>query len=93
MKKKNKIEIDENILKNIIKFHMDCEKEISKDSEEIFYFTIREIETVINALKTPKHKSIHSIIMNVYGARYSKKQKDKIKNLLNQYENLKQLTF
>ena len=28
--------------------------------------------------------------MNVYGARYSKKQKYKIKNLLNQYENLKQ---
>ncbi len=89
--KKENVKIDESILKNIIDFHVKWEKESSLDSEDIFYFTIREIETVINALKTPKHKSIYSIIMNVYGARYSKKEKDKIKNLLNQYENLKEV--
>ena len=49
--KKENINIDEEILKNIIKFHIEWEKEYSKNSEDIFSFTIREIETVINALK------------------------------------------
>ena len=84
--KKDNIDIDEEILINIIKFHIDWEKESSKDSEEIFCFTIREIETVLNALKD-KNNSPYSIIMNVYGARYSKNEKEKMKSLINKYEN------
>ena len=87
--KKENINIDENILKNIIKFHIEWEKESSKDSEDIFCFTIREIETVINALKDTKN-SLYSIIMNVYGARYPKNEKEKMKLILNKYENLKE---
>ena len=78
LSKKEEINIDENILRNIIKFHMEWEKEISKDSEDIFCFTIREIETVLNALKDRKN-SPYSILMNVYGARYPKKEKEKMK--------------
>ena len=87
--KKDNIDIDEGILINIIKFHMDWEKESSKDSEEIFCFTIREIETVLNALKD-KNNSPYSIIMNVYGARYSKNEKEKMKSIINKYNNLKE---
>ncbi len=87
--KKENINIDERILKNIIKFHIEWEKENSKDSEDIFSFTIREIETVINALKK-KNNSPYSIIMNVYGSRYPKKKKVKMKDILNKYENLKE---
>lgn len=89
LSEKEKINIDENILKNIIKFHMEWEKEIS-DSEDIFCFTIREIETVLNALKD-NNNSPYSILMNVYGARYPKNEKEKMKVILDkkQYENLK----
>ena len=87
--KKDKIDINEEILINIIKFHIDWEKESSKDSEELFCFTIREIETVLNALKD-KNNSPYSIIMNVYGARYSKKEKEKMISLINKYDNLKE---
>jgi len=87
---KEKINIDEMILRNIIKFHMEWEKEMSKDSEDIFCYTIREIETVLNALKEGNN-SPYSIIMNIYGARYPKKEKEKIKAILNkeQYDNLR----
>ncbi len=85
---KEQIKIDEEILDNIIDLHMEWEKEISKDSDDIFYFTIREIETVLNALKDGK-KSLYSIIMNVYGARYQKIQKEKMKKILEKYPNLK----
>ena len=85
---KEQIKIKEEILDNIIDFHMEWEKEISNDSDDIFYFTIREIETVLNALKDGK-KSPHSIIMNVYGARYTKKEKEKMKLILEKYPNLK----
>ena len=87
--KKENINIDEKILENIIKFHIEWEKENSKDSEDIFYFTIREIETVINALKD-KNNSPYSIIMNVYGSRYPKNEKEKMKLILNKYDNLKE---
>ena len=87
--KKENINIDEGILKNIIKFHIEWEKENSKDSEDIFSFTIREIETVINALKD-KNNSPYSIIMNVYGSRYPKNEKEKMKLILNKYEKLKE---
>ena len=86
--KKENIEINDDILKDIIKFHMEWEKICSKDSEDIFCFTIREIETVLNALKD-KNISPYSIIMNTYAARYPKKEKEKIKSLINKYINLK----
>ena len=86
---KENINIEENILKNIIKFHMEWEKEISKDSEDIYCFTIREIETVLNALKN-KENSPYSIIMNVYGARYPKKDKQRMKEIINQFKNLEE---
>ena len=89
--KKEKINVGEDILKNIIKFHIEWEKESSKDIDDIFCFTIREIETVLNALKD-KNNSLYSIIMNVYGARYRNNEKEKIIKILNQeqYENLKE---
>ncbi len=90
IKEKNNIKIDNNILQNIIKFHMDCEKIISKDSEEKFYFTIREIEIVLNALKNNNY-SLFSIIMNVYGARFTKKEKEIMKLILEKYPNLKNI--
>ena len=85
---KEQIKIDEKILENIIDFHMDWEKEISNDSDDIFYFTIREIETVLNALKDEKN-SPYFVIINVYGARYQKNQKEKMKKILEKYPYLK----
>ena len=90
LSKKEKIDIDEEILKNIINFHMEWEKEASKSTEDIFCFTIREIETVLNALKDNTN-SPYSILMNIYGARYPKKEKEKMEKILEKekYSNLK----
>ena len=88
---KGNVNIEENILKDIIKFHINWVDEISKVSNEIFCFTIREIETVLKALKNNEENySLYFIIMNVYGARYPKLKKEKMRTMINKYENLKE---
>ena len=89
--KKGNVNINEDILKDIIKFHINWVDEISKVSTEIFCFTIREIETVLKALKNNEENySLYFIIMNVYGARYPKLKKEKMRTMINKYENLKE---
>jgi len=96
--------INNNILERIIKFHVAWRKKCLENSENNFCFTIREIERVINLIKKnqpyllcssgEKEKEeeeylIHSIIMNVYGSRYSKKQKEELSKFLDKYLHLK----
>ena len=68
--------------------------------DEVQSFTIREIEGVIRALaQLPKNsadpevvnKNIYDTIMNVYGARYTKEKKEKLKKKLKNYNTLKNL--
>jgi len=68
--------------------------------DEVQSFTIREIEGVIRALAQPPknsadqeavNKNIYDTIMNVYGARYTKEKKEKLKKKLKNYNTLKNL--
>ena len=86
--KQNNYKGEEDILVDIVSFYMDWQEE-TNSVDDVQCFTIREIEGIIRAIT--QGKNIYDTIMTVYGARYQKNMKEKLKKKLNQYENLKEL--
>ena len=84
--KQNNYEGNDDILTDIVRFHMDWQEE-SNLVDDVQCFTIREIEGVIRALA--EKKNLYDTIMTVYGARYPKKIKEKLKLKLKEYDTLK----
>ena len=87
------------ILEDIVRFHMKWQEE-TNSVDDVQCFTIREIEGVIRALAQPprnsadpeaENKNIYDTIMTVYGARYTKEKKKKLKKKLEDYPTLKNL--
>ena len=72
--KQNNYKGKEDILTDIVKFHMDW-KEETNSVDHVQCFNIREIEGIIRALA--HNKNIYDMI--IYGARYQKKLKDQWK--------------
>ena len=66
----------EELLNDIVELHYQWSKENESDND-IQCFTIREIETVIEALKDSNN--IYDILMTVYGGRYMKNKKNILK--------------
>ena len=86
--KQNNYQGNEDLLKDIVSFHMDWQEETNLEND-VQCFTIREIEGVIRALT--QEKNIYDTIMTVYGARYQKKMKEKLKGKLKNYKTLSNL--
>ena len=86
--KQNNYKGDENLLLDIVSFHMDWQEETNL-VDEVQCFTIREIEGVIRALA--QDKNAYDTIMTVYGARYQKNMKEKLKKKLKNYNTLSKL--
>ena len=86
--RQNNYKGEENILIDIVSFHMDWLKE-TNSMDDVQCFTIREIEGIIRAIT--QNKNIYDTIMTIYGARYTKKIKEKLKIKLNDYPTLKNL--
>ena len=74
------------IIRDIVKLHMKWQ-EINKD--DILVFTIREIENIINALKN--NKDIYDILVNLYGARFRKKHRQKLIDLFKEFPSFRDL--
>ena len=94
MAKQNNYEGNENILTDIVSFHMDWQEE-TNSVDDVQCFTIREIEGVIRALGKNENKNkIYDTIMTIYGARYQKHLKNLLKEKLksDKYQYLKSLT-
>ena len=86
--KQNTYEGNEDILTDIVSFHMDWQEETNL-VDDVQCFTIREIEGIIRALA--QKKNIYDTIMTVYGARYPKKLRAQLKQKLKKYPTLKNL--
>ncbi len=86
--KQNNFKGSENILTDIVSFHMEWQEETNL-VDDVRCFTIREIEGIIRALS--QNKNIYDTIMTVYGARYQRKIKNQLKDKLKNYETLKNL--
>ena len=86
--KQNNYKGKEDILVDIVSFHMDWQEEINL-VDDVQCFTIREIEGIIRALA--QNKNPYDAIMTIYGARYQKEMKEKLKNKLKFYNSLKNL--
>ena len=86
--KQNKYKGNEDILIDIVSFHMDWQQETNL-ADDVQCFTIREIEGIIRALA--QKKNIYDTIMTVYGARYQKRMKEQLKKRLEKYKTLQNL--
>ena len=86
--KQNNYKGSDEILTDIVKFHIDWQKE-TNSVEDVGCFTIREIEGVIRAMA--QNKNIYDTILTVYAARYQKEMKEKLKKKLKDYNNLRDL--
>ena len=86
--KQNKYKGNEDILTDIVSFHMDWQEETNL-VDDVQCFTIREIEGIIRAIA--QKKNIYDTIMTVYGARYQKQMKEQLKKKLKNYKTLKDL--
>ena len=86
--KQNNYKGNEDILTDIVSFHMDWQEETNL-VDDVQCFTIREIEGIIRALA--QNKNIYDTIMTVYGARYQRELKEQLKKKLQKYETLKKL--
>ena len=90
----NKIEINDEILKDIVSFHMTWQnflKENNKNNlvNEVQFLTIREIEGLIKALS--EKENIYDTIMTIYGTGYQKDMKTQLKEKLKKYKSFKDL--
>ena len=86
--KQNNYNGNKEFLIDIVSFHMDWQEE-TNSVDDVQCFTIREIEGVIRALAENKNK--YDTIMTVYGARFPKQMKEKLKEKLKNYKTLKTL--
>ena len=64
------------LINDIVELHYEWSKE-NESENDIQCFTIREIETVIEALKD--YYNVYDILMTVYGGRYKKNKKELFK--------------
>ena len=78
MAHQNNYKENEDILTDIVTFHIDRQNEINS-VENAQCFIRWDIEGIMRALT--QGKNIYDIIMTVYGARYHKKIKDKLKKM------------
>ena len=77
------------LINDIVELHYKWSKE-NQSENDVQCFTIREIETVIEALNEDCNK--FDILMTVYGGRYFKEKKEKLLQEFKNYNNLKNLT-
>ena len=80
--KKNKI------LEDLVKFHKVWEN-MEEIKDDVKCFTVREIAASVKAFS--KGMNIYDTIMTIYGARYTKELKEKLSNLLKNYESFKDI--
>jgi len=73
------------LIRNIVNLHYEWVEWDKKNNSqnEMICFTIREIESVIECLKNEEDE--YDVIMTVYGGRYKKNDKEKLKQLINGY--------
>ena len=76
------------LLSDIVELHYQWSKE-NESENDIQCFTIREIETVIEALK--ESNNIYDVLMTVYGGRYMKNIKEKLKTKFKQFKTLAEI--
>ena len=76
------------LLKEIVNLHYEWAKE-TESPTDIQCFTIREIESVIECLSN--NEKPYEVIMTIYGGRFKKDKKEKLKLKLLQFETLKEL--
>ena len=81
---KNKSEL----INDIVQLHYKWSKE-NESENDIQCFTIREIETVIEALKN--NNNLYDVLMTVYGGRYFKSKKLNLIKEFSNFNNLKNL--
>ena len=73
------------LINDIVELHYEWSKE-NESENDIQCFTIREIETVIEALKD--NNNIYDILMTVYGGRYKKNKKEMLKLKFKKFKSL-----
>ena len=83
---KNKSEL----INDIVELHYKWSKE-NESENDIQCFTIREIETVIEALNN--NNNLYDVLMTVYGGRYFKKKKQKLSQEFSNFKNLQNWMF
>jgi midasin (ATPase involved in ribosome maturation) len=84
---KDKIPLDDNLLEDIVSFHIDCRDNSEND---IQCFTIREIEGVITSLSNGE--DCYQTLMNIYASRYEREKKIHVQNYMKKYPTLRKLT-
>ena len=79
---------DKNLLKDLVNFHIKWSN-LEEIRNDIQCFTIREIAASVKAFSEGNNEL--DTIMTIYGARYQKKQKEKLIKLLKSYNSFKNL--
>ena len=88
MMTKEKYIENENVIKDLIKFHLEWNKK-SIAKNDIIYYTLREINLFIQALSDPDNiLTPYEIIMIIYGSKYPENDLDELKNTLKEYTNI-----
>ena len=82
---KNKKKLIENIVKFHFKWASRMKNEKNESQDDIQCFTIREIESVIDCLCNNGYP-IYNIMMTIYGGRFRKETKQKLKEELSKYD-------
>ncbi|KAH0800171.1 Dynein heavy chain, cytoplasmic [Histomonas meleagridis] len=75
------------VILQLVKFHMEWSQK-PEIAEDIFCFTVREIAATVRALADGA--DIYDTIMTIYGARYKKQLREKLKETLRNYPLLNQ---
>ena len=73
------------VIKDLVDFH-DEWSNLDERKNDILCFTIREIETTINAIK--RGINPRDAILSIYGSRYKSKEYEKLKIILDKYPNI-----
>ena len=86
--KKFKYKGDENILKDLVKFHKRWSS-LEEIKEDIIVFTIRQITTFIKALINDYNP--YNSVLYIYGAEYDEERKNKLIKMLLEYNSFKKI--
>ena len=79
---------DEKVLEDLVKFHKNWSNS-EEIKDDIQCFTIREIAASVKAFS--EGANIVDTIMTIYGARYQRNLKEKLKKVLNDYDSFKNI--
>lgn len=80
---------DEKVLEDLVKFHKNWSNS-EEIKDDIQCFTIREIAASVKAFS--EGANIVDTIMTIYGARYQRNLKEKLKKVLNDYDSFKNIS-